>query len=255
MPRIAIIAALRREVDPLISGPGWQQSNAVRAVYGSYRKESVLVVCGGIGAAAAQKSAEDAIRAFQPEVMVSAGIVGALVPEWKTGAVMVPQTVIDSGRGTRIDCDPVVEVSGATCMGTLVSASGIPGPEGKRLLARQYQADAVDMEAASVAAVAHLHGIPFMAIKAISDEFDFSMPELEPFVDEQGRFRTGRFVMHVAPRPSLWKVTARMASDSSRASKELCRTLDELLKSPMAKQEPSGPTPDYSSTRLEQSSR
>jgi adenosylhomocysteine nucleosidase len=254
MPRIAIIAALRREVDPLISGPGWQQSNAVRTVYGSYRKESVLVVCGGIGSAAARKSAEDAVRAFQPELMVSAGIVGALVPELKTGAIMMPQTVIDSGRGTRIHCEPVASTPGTICEGTLVSASGIPGPEGKRLLSGQYQADVVDMEAGSVAAVAQANRIPFVAIKAISDEFDFPMPDLEPFVDEHGRFRTGRFVMHVAPRPSLWKVTARMASDSSRATQELCRALRAFLKLQMTKPEPAG-APDYSSTRLEQSSR
>ncbi len=41
------------------------------------------------------------------------------------------------------------------------------------MLAKKYQADAVDMEAYSVADVARIYSIPFRAIKVISDESRF----------------------------------------------------------------------------------
>jgi adenosylhomocysteine nucleosidase len=229
MPRIAIIAALKREAEPLVGAAGWSRSRIVRAPYGAYEHESAIVVCAGIGANAAHRAAEEAVRAVQPALLVSVGLVGALTPDWKVAQVMVPETIVHSIEGEAVQYRAISGVPGFQPKGTLVSASGISGPKGKRLLARQYQGDAVDMEAASVAAVARAQGIPFMAVKAISDEYDFPVPDLDSFVDGDGRFNTGRFVLHAITRPSLWPVMSRLAANSARASKQLCQTLRMLL--------------------------
>jgi adenosylhomocysteine nucleosidase len=142
---------------------------------------------------------------------------------------MVPETIVHSIEGEAVQYRAISGVPGFQPKGTLVSACGISGTKGKRLLARQYQGDAVDMEAASVAAVARAQGIPFMAVKAISDEYDFPVPDLDSFVDADGRFKTGRFVLHAITRPSLWPVMRRLAANSGRASKQLCQTLRMLL--------------------------
>ncbi len=73
----------------------------------------------------------------------------------------------------------------------------------QELLAR-YGADVVDMEAAAVAQVAEARGLKFAALKAISDEAAFVMPPLDRFIDENGRFATGSFLMYVALRPRWW---------------------------------------------------
>jgi hypothetical protein len=93
------------------------------------------------------------------------------------------------------------------------------------MLAQTYAAQAIDMEAAAVAAAAHAHGIEFRATKVISDGFDFEMPDLSPFIDPQGRFLTTSFAMHVAARPWLWAPAATLARNSSKATKALAEHL------------------------------
>ena len=54
------------------------------------------------------------------------------------------------------------------------------------------------MEGAAVAQVAKERGLKFAAVKAISDDAAFEMPPMNRFIDENGRFATGRFLMYVA---------------------------------------------------------
>jgi adenosylhomocysteine nucleosidase len=146
---------------------------------------------------------------------------GALVPEMTVGHVLIPATVVNSRTGTMIRT--------GHGKGTLVTASGIAGPEGKRLFARQYSGLAVDMEAAAVAEVAKVHKLGFSAVKAISDDVEFPVPDLEPFVDRNGKFLTSKFLAHIAPRPRLWGIVRQFAANSAQASQELCRVLRNLI--------------------------
>lgn len=220
--KVVIIAALEREVAPLVKG--WHVlDDSISSVYRTFRRDDTIVVCAGIGAAPAKLCAERAISQFEPEILVSTGLAGALVPEMAVGRVLIPATVVNSRTGTLIRT--------GHGEGTLVTASGIAGPEGKRLLARQYSGLAVDMEAAAVAEVARTYKLGFSAIKAISDDSEFPVPDLERFVDANGRFLTGKFLAHVSPRPRLWRTVRQFAANSAQASQELCRVLLNLIES------------------------
>ncbi|HYG98988.1 MAG TPA: hypothetical protein VD837_07640 [Terriglobales bacterium] len=220
--KVVIIAALEREVAPLVKG--WRVlDNSHSGVYRTFQHGDTTVVCSGIGFGPAQKCAESAISILTPQVVVSAGLAGALVPEMKVGQVLVPATIVNSRTGARINT--------GHGSGTLVSAAGIAGPEGKRLLAHQHSGLAVDMEAAAVAEVAEGHKIGFTAVKAISDDADFPVPDLERFVDDEGRFLTGKFVAHVGLHPRLWGTVRQFALNSAHASQELCRVLRNLIES------------------------
>ena len=113
----------------------------------------------------------------------------------------------------------------------VVTAQAVGGPAEKLELSRQYGADVVDMEAAALAEVAREHGLEFAAIKAISDEADFVMPPLARFVEESGRFATGRFMVYVATRPQLWPVLRKMRANTTIASANLCRAVVNLIES------------------------
>jgi adenosylhomocysteine nucleosidase len=216
--RIVIIAALEREVWPLVRN--WPVQPGIAAGYRSFAKDDVLVVCAGIGAQAAQRSAAAVLASQAPRLVVSAGLAGALTPQLHVGQVVLPAEVIHSPSGRRFQTE----------FGQLglVSTSEIAGPEAKRLLAWQHQAQLVDMEAASVALLAEERKVPFFALKAVSDEHDFVMPELEPFVTREGRFRTGAFTAHVALHPRLWGPARQLAANSEKAAQALCRALREL---------------------------
>jgi adenosylhomocysteine nucleosidase len=218
--KVAIIAALEREVAPLVKG--WRVvDDGVSRVYRSFAKDETVVVCAGIGPHAARCVAEAAVSEYKPELLVSAGLAGALVADLAVGEAIVPSCIINSATGARY--------ATGHGSGVLVSASEIAGPEAKRLFARQHAAQLIDMEAAAVVEVAKRHGIAFTAVKAISDGMDFEVPELGPFVDHVGRFLTGKFVWHVALRPRMWGNVRTLAANSKRASVELCSVLRKLI--------------------------
>lgn len=215
--RIAIVAALEREVRPLVKG--WRLSDKQHdgRRFRFFENGSTVLVCGGIGAAAARRAAEAVITIFNPKVIYSAGFAGALDPKLQVGVVVRPQIVINSGDGSRVDL--------AGGEGVLVSFDSIASPAQKLKLHESYGAHAVDMEAAAVARAAELRGIEFRAIKVISDAADFEFPSMERFVDSEGKFSERKFALYSALRPWLWAQVVRLAQNSRRASRVLCGCL------------------------------
>lgn len=215
--RVAIVAALEREVRPLVKG--WRASDKEHdgRRFCFFENGEVVLVCGGIGAAAARRAAEAVIAIFAPKTIYSAGFAGALDQKLRVGDVVRPQAVINSGDGSR------VILGGGE--GTLVSFDAIASPGQKVKLRESYAAQAVDMEAAAVARSAQLRGIEFAAIKVISDAADFEFPSMERFVDAEGKFSEVRFAWFAASRPWLWPQVLRLAKNSRRASRSLCACL------------------------------
>lgn len=205
---------------PLVRG--WRAvDDGVSHVYRSFAKDDTVVVCAGIGPRAARRVTEAAIAEYKPELLVSAGLAGAITHDLRVGEAIVPSTIINAATG-----EQYVTGHGS---GILVSASEVAGPEAKLLFARQHGAQLIDMEAASVIEFAKRHGIAFTAVKAISDEAEFEVPELASFVDYEGRFLTGEFVRHVSLRPRMWGIVRKLAANSAHASVELCNVLRKLI--------------------------
>jgi adenosylhomocysteine nucleosidase len=150
-------------------------------------------------------------------MVISAGFAGALTVDLKVGDVVVPSRVIDAGDGSRVETG-----SGS---GGLVSVAEMAAVARKGILGAKYDALAVDMEAAAVAKAAGLRSVRFGAVKAISDELDFEIPQVEGSVDSEGGFHAGRFLAGVAVRPWVWGRVVRMARNSSLASRNLSEAL------------------------------
>ena len=186
--KVAIVAALPREVQPLVRG--WKSYRAP-AADGLHRlrffeSKSAVVVCGGIGREAATEATREVIERCHPQLVVSAGFAGALVPGLQVASILSPAKVILASTGTAFE-------TGVAGSGILVTATTVAGPEEKRRLAERFSAQAVDMEAAAVAKAAQAAGVGFRALKAISDELDFPLPPTEGFIDERGDFKTLKF--------------------------------------------------------------
>jgi len=221
MSRIAIVAAMEREVRPLIRSWKVRMIEHSGRRYRLFEKADAALICGGIGAEAARRAAEAVIREVNPARVISVGFAGALDGSLEVGQVLQPRTVINAADGVRTEVG-----SGA---GVLVSSATVAGKEQKIRLHKAYGADAVDMEAAAVAQGAQARGIEFGALKAISDAADFSLPALDRFVGHDGTFRSLRFAGHVALRPWLWKSTMALARNGSKASQALCGALVSYL--------------------------
>src|SRR5205807_10294089 len=127
-------------------------------------------------------------------------------PGTQVGHVLVPETIISESEDTKIET--------ASGIGVLLTAGAVAGLAHKRLFAEKYHAQAVDMEAFAVADVARIYNVPFIAMKAISDEFDFDLPPLGRFITDTGDFRTAAFVAYAAVRPWIWMDVAELDRNS-----------------------------------------
>ena len=223
--KVAIVAALEREIKPLVRR--WRVT--FREHEGRSFKFFVddlrVLVCGGIGGEAARRAAEAVIVLYQPEVVQSVGFAGALDATLKIGEVFSPGRVIDSTDGSCVET--------GVGNGVLVSFGSIADAGQKARLAKAYGAQVVDMEAAAIARAALLRGVRFIAIKAISDDSNFSLPRLQRFIRPDGQFRTGAFAAAAVFQPWLWPPIARLARNSAVVSRALCRELERCRETGM----------------------
>ena len=223
--KVAIVAALEREVRPLVRG--WR-SYRLPAADGLHRlrffeSEGAVVVCGGIGREAATEATRAVIERYRPQVVVSAGFAGAVVPELRVASILDPAKVIAAATGTAFG-------TGGAGSGVLVTVAAVAGPEEKRRLAERFSAQAVDMEAAAVAKAAQAGGVRFRALKAISDELDFPLPPTEGFLSASGRFKTLSFAAYLALRPWLWASAQAFGRNCSLAAEALAKALAGFLR-------------------------
>jgi len=221
MRRVGIVAALEREVRPLIRTWRIRDADHEGRRFRFFEKDDAVLVCGGMGADAARRAAEAMIAVYRPSVIHSAGLAGALVPGLKVGDVIEPLRVVDASDGSSIGLE-----SGE---GVLVSYGVVAKAAQKSELRDSFGAQAVDMEAAAVARAAQARGVKFGLVKVISDDFEFDFPPVERFIDSDGRFKEGRFAGFAVLRPWIWPQVKQMARNSRKASRALCERLESIL--------------------------
>jgi adenosylhomocysteine nucleosidase len=221
--KLLIIAALERELAPLVKG--WtasevaSQNRRVRI----FETDAAIAACAGIGVINARIAAGAAYQHVKSEAgqFISAGLAGALIPEFQVGEIFMPAVIVDDVDNGRI--------TAAAGSGTLVTASRVADSASKRSMATRHIARAVDMEAYAVADVARVYGIPFVAVKAISDTLDFPMPPLSRFISETGDFKTASFGIYVAMRPWLIPTVLELGRNSARATTSLSHHLEQMI--------------------------
>ena len=225
MVRVGVLAALPRELEPLVRG--WKRVEAPRYVSmwthvdgdGNQR----VAACAGMGANAARRAFAAAEVAGPLDLVLSVGLAGATGVAAQLGQVSCVTEVIDAQTGERF---PLTAADRTVRLATVVQTAGVAE---KARLAASYGSVLVDMEAATVARLALMRGIPMVCIKAVSDVADTRLPEIDAFVDGEGQLKTLRFVLHLLPRPASWGAVAQLARASKLASAALGNALKQFL--------------------------
>ena len=101
---------------------------------------------------------------------------GALREELASGQAYDVSAVIDARTGERF----VAAVPPNDCW--LVTSPRVADAHEKQRLAATYSAALVDMEAAAIARLAQMRGIPFYCIKGISDGYTDKLPDFNRFI-------------------------------------------------------------------------
>lgn len=219
MPRVGIIAAMFREVHPLVRKMEPLKYSPDRRVQ-IYQNKSAVIAYAGMGRNPATAAVQALLSVGEISSLASVGWAGGLNPGVAAGKVVQPSTVVDSLSGKRY--------SAGGSGGMLVTVQLVAGIEEKRRLGEQYQGDYVDMEAAAVAECAEEAKLPFRCFKAISDSHDARLPDMNQF-NREGKFSAWRFIAHIAVRPWLWRVVSDMSKTSLDSRDALCKQLEQWI--------------------------
>jgi adenosylhomocysteine nucleosidase len=166
---MGLVAALSWEVRPLLR----RQDDVLRAgalFSFSLRGEPVRLVVAGMGAENSYRAARELLERGKVRGLVTLGFAGALVDSLAPGEVVIADRVLDQQSGERFDCDGELFPVASGRRGGLLSVAGVIATAAqKHRLAEEWGAAAADMESAGVARAAAQAGVPFCAIKAITD--------------------------------------------------------------------------------------
>lgn len=223
MTRIAIIAALPAELKFLVRGWQHTRSNGVDLWRKSFDGSEWIAACAGAGVGASTRAFAEVEKSGEVEKMVSVGWAGALREDLAPGQAYDVSIVIDAHTGERF----IAAGPPNNCW--LVTNSRVADATEKKRLASTYEAALVDMEAAAVARLAKMRGIPFYCIKGISDGYSDQLPDFNRFISPNGQFRTLRFVLFAILRPKHWPALIRMGENSRKAARSIADSLLDLL--------------------------
>ncbi len=138
---------------------------------------ALLALTTGMGPRAAGR-AQGLLEGRRLSAVICLGTCGALEPNLSRGELIMAEAVVGEGdRDESFACDGhLLELAAASGValrrvGALLCARRVASePALKRELAARYGAAAVDMESAALAACARRLGVPFLALKVVSDE-------------------------------------------------------------------------------------
>jgi nucleoside phosphorylase len=199
-----------------------------------YAEEGVLegqraiLVANGAGPALAAQAAEVALRAVMVaelsssrlEAIVSVGICGALDPALQLNQVMVADRVVAADSHESFDCQKP-NGEGTAVTGVVLSVDRVAWTVDEKAALRAQGGDAVEMEAAGVAAKARQADVPFFCIKVVSDRADEPLPmDMNQMRTREGRFARGRIGSYAITHPNALGGLLRLkrrADDAAQA--------------------------------------
>jgi adenosylhomocysteine nucleosidase len=223
---IALLCATPREMACLL--PLMEEASEAESPRGTRLKTGtacgceLLVMAGGMGKVPAAAASRFILDRHRPHALINFGAAGALEPHQQKGHLVIASRLISAdtgvahsggfgptGPGTcegngllfephyepplklrRLAESAAGEASIPFRLGGVVTCDQVVmDPQLREHLSNYFQAMAVDMEGAAAAFVAASEGIPFLAVKAISDEVSFDFAGMEKVLPVRGRSR------------------------------------------------------------------
>lgn len=188
-------------------------------------RPGVSLATTGMGAAAASRRAPELME-DDPAAVIAAGFCGALDARLGVGDLVAAERVVDEASGAAFPAHPGLLAAAPGQRGTLVSARRLARtPADRALLA----GDAVDLESAAIARAAAARGIPFLALRAVTDEVHHRLPDFEALMNAAGRLTPGAGLLYFLRRPGDVPALLRLGPAARRASASLRAGVAELL--------------------------
>ncbi len=210
--------------------------------------DKILVAHSGVGAKNASASAELLVKQGVNS-LISWGCAAALDKALKPGDLVVAVSLVDTdklwldldnnGWANHVQATLAKQPLVTARVGTLAESENIiVTSREKGQLASASGAIAVDMESAAIAKVAKLHGLPFLAVRAVADPLDMDLPKaVSHALNGQGEVILRKLLMflllHPSELPGLVKLGLHF-NDARNTLKRVAKQLDVLTKIPQS---------------------
>ena len=238
---LAIIGALNEELSGLKKRMSVEKAVrrggcSLRA--GNYRGVPVILVQSGIGRERAERAVKVAAETYQITSLLSFGFAGALREDLDIGDIVVCSEIwyrdrpgdallrwADSGLATRSKGQAETGVYLGT---SLTVDRPVTRPEDKKALAASIGADIVDMEGYWLAKAAASRGIPFLAVRAVTDRLNDRLIPFEKALDAGSEWRWPHAIGLFA-RPDNLARLPTLFSSARTARRRLTEWADYLM--------------------------
>ncbi len=237
---LTMVAALKEEITGLKAAmiiDDTVAENGYKIFHGKKASQEVLLVQTGMGRKRAEIAVRSVLERYPVSAIASFGFAGGLTPALGIGDIVLCSTLYCSSE----EADPCY--SGAELLsrslqicdgmnvrqGKSVTASRPASqPEAKRALAQTFQADVVDMESYWIARIAKEKGVPFLAVRAISDTCNDSLPPVEMFGPD-GEVNRRNLFFNALFHPGQIQTLVRLQRNSRIAGENLTAFLSRLV--------------------------
>ena len=177
----------------------------------------------GMGARNAENGIRTLLATEHPELVLSCGFAGGLLPGLQTGSIVFgvdPETNLHSS----------LLANGAIPARFHCAQHVATTAEQKRALRQSTGADAVEMESGIICNACRSHKIPSGTIRVILDTADENLPlDFNKLMTKDQQMDYGKLAMSLVKSP--WKILAllRLQKQGSSAAQRLATVLNEVL--------------------------
>ncbi|SFV61771.1 Menaquinone via 6-amino-6-deoxyfutalosine step 2 [hydrothermal vent metagenome] len=197
MSKIAIMGAMPEEIEPLLA----KVKNVNKIEYANnsyyeatYKGKELVIAYSKIGKVFSALTATILLEKFACEKLLFSGVAGAINPELKIGDLIIAdglcqhdldivafghpygyvpegEVCIASDVALRNIAKEVAKKNGLTLKEGIIATGDqfVANPDRKEWISKTFNADAIEMEGASVAVVCNALNVPFFILRAISD--------------------------------------------------------------------------------------
>lgn len=233
------LSGLKRRIEQ--GKPEWGEG--LRFLSGILAGTEVVLVASGIGQEQAAYAARLLLQRFRPSLLLSIGFAGALRPELQSADLILGERIIGTrGKGELQEAlllSPVLltqaEQAARTSglrwwRGTLLCSDRMLIEPKEKSEAAESEALAVEMESWAIAQIASKAGVPFLAVKTISDSLDQSLGlDFNRLLDKNGYPAYGRILLAILTHPGALPSLCRLQRTNTLAKRSLTTFLARFL--------------------------
>ena len=221
--RVGVLAPMKSELRSVVKAFALQPGsvNGVPVHTGSVGNADVVATTTGMGTALATRATERLLGLGEFDRVMVVGIAGGVGPSVGIGDVVIPEVVVDGTTGTPYRPAPI---DAPAARGTIVTSDDFVIDPSRLDALIADGVVAVDMETGSVAAACAARGVPWSAVRAISDRAEDGDAEMPGLAHSDGTPNGAAILKYFARSPGRIPYMLKVGRGSVLAAKNAATT-------------------------------